>query len=88
MSEEQRQALDKRIFGGHEWINAKERGESARKLLQDELKFNEVNVHTNLCKDDIIERLNALKAKADRFETFKKDKENLQITIIWVGYTL
>ena len=55
-------------------MNAKERGEMARQLLQDELKFNEVNVHMNLCKDDIIEKLNALKAKADRFEAFKKDK--------------
>ena len=30
MSEEQRQALNKRFFDGLEWINAKERGEAAR----------------------------------------------------------
>ena len=57
----------------------------AQSLLKDLLKFNEVSVHTNPSKSEVIEVLKSLQALA---ESVENTNETLAVGIIWIGHSL
>ena len=65
-----------------------ERGEKYEKLLKDVLKFNEVTVHKDLSKIEVLKVLDSLEDQATHFEQNKSEKEVLSVAIINVGYYL
>ena len=88
MSPEKRQSLNRQFFEGVEWKSADERGEIARKLFAEVLKFQEVQLFTDLSKEEVIHKLNWLKEQADMFEKNKQGNETLSIGITWIGHKL
>ena len=46
------------------------------------LRFKNVQLFTNLCKEEIIEKLQELKAYAE------KKSQTTQVAIVWIGHTL
>ena len=69
------------------YANAIERGELAKKLLN-ELGIQDVQLFTDLSKTEIIKTLNDLQKKAHHFEYTKETKEFLAISIVWIGHKL
>ena len=67
------------------WKNTAKKTQLAQTLFKDILKFNDVQVHTNPSKADIIEVLNSLKGQADSVEG---TSETLAIGIVWIGHSL
>ena len=52
------------------------------------LHFDEVNVHENLSKCQIIEILDSLQSRADEFEQNKSSNDVLTVAIVNVGFQL
>ena len=52
------------------------------------LKIKEVTVYVDLSKSQIIEQLDVLEFRADRFEEIKSAKDLLTVAIINVGFFL
>ena len=69
------------------WKNAGQNGQAAAKLFKESLGFDEVEVHVDLSKAAIIERFDALQAKADHFDKDKVGKETMLIGVMWIGHT-
>ena len=74
-----------------DWGSAIENGKDAEKLFRDTFGFDDVQVCTDLSKEAIIEKFNALQKKADDFEStyanLKKSKQTMLIGVVWVGHT-
>ena len=78
---------------GLSYKNAKEKGESAKKLLKDVFEFDEVRVFTDLTKENIVDKLTALKKEAKKHEDASKIKDGQSlpvqaIAVIWIGHKL
>ena len=64
------------------YTNAAQLGDTATKLFQKVLRFRDVQVFTNLCKEDVIEKLMDLRAYAE------EKTQTTQVAIVWIGHTL
>lgn len=69
------------------YAGAKEYGEDARKLFENVLKFNWVDVQTNLSKNSIISKLKELQKFATDFRRNNPDQD-CAIAIVWIGNSL
>ena len=73
------------------WANAKKRGQTAERLFKEVLEFDEVDVYTNLAKQQVTEQLSKLEEKADIFEEEKSKGERsgaFAVGIVWIGHTI
>ena len=68
--------------------SAIEKGEMYRKLFEEVLKFSEVTAYTDLTKSQVIEVLDFLQYRADKFERCKSDDDLLTVALVNVGYFL
>ena len=64
------------------------RAEMARKLFNDILKYDKVEVCKNLTKEKIVEKLVALKTIADDFEKKNLNQSVCHVSVIWIGHKL
>ena len=76
-----------KLFNSKE-VYATERAEVQRQIFKDILEFDEVTVHNDPSKADMIKELNALKKRSDEFEKTRGDKDVLAIAVINIGYFL
>ena len=67
---------------------ATERGEMHKTLFKDVFNFDEVNVHTDISKDDMIEVLSSLKTCAEQFEKGKGENDNFVVAIANIGFNM
>ena len=78
-----------------QWSQAVEKGAEAKKLFRETFEFqeNEVAVHTDLTKPQIIEKFDWLQKMVNDHEAINESKarherETIFISIVWIGHTL
>ena len=72
-----------------EYTDAFQRAEAAEKFFREILKIENVYIHTNLTKDQILTKLDVVLHEADRFDRENKDPQAVNAVFInWIGFCL
>ena len=71
---------------GVKYKNAMSRGSMAIRLFQEVLEIEDVQTFTDLTHDEIVEKLDSLKKKAEKFR-IRSGSDTLFIAIAWIGFS-
>ena len=55
--------------------------------MKEELDFQKVEIHINLTKSEIIEKLEEIQHRVDTFEKEKEKNDNMAVAVISIGYS-
>ena len=54
--------------------------------MKEEFDFQKVEIHINLTKTEIIEKLEEIQLKVDTFEKEKEKNDNMTVAFVSIGY--
>ena len=70
------------------YSNCAEHSALAAKMLKETLKFDTVELIQNPSKQEVLDKINELKEKSDKFELDHQPQTVILITVVWVGFKL
>ena len=73
---------------GLAWDKAAWKGKGVEQLFKEIFAFQQVQVHTDLTKREMIEEFDRLQRTVDKFEANRRPWETLCVAVVWIGHTL